>query len=104
VFDSRAAYHPNSGTWPGLKSSNVLRTLVVFVGVLQACDIHDHILYQTFGADVEEEYKYGNANWNEYSGDFKDRREMTDYIKAVSEDSGYANDKCKHCTSVARAD
>lgn len=76
------------------------RELLIKVGVLTRCDIHEDIIFTAHAGDVTDAYKLGNANWNDLSDLFKDRREMTDTIKAVSEDGDYANDRCEQCASV----
>lgn len=69
------------------------------VGYLETCENHDEITF-TVGGDenVTEAYKLGNTQWeSSLKTVFKDRREMTDRVKAVSEDSDYANDGCEIC-------
>lgn len=71
--------------------------LLIKVGVFERCDIHQDIIFTTHGGDITDAYKLGNANWNEHSGMFKDRRDMTDTILAESKNSDYGNDRCEQC-------
>jgi hypothetical protein len=88
----------------GLDADNQKREaaleILIKVGVLQRCPQHDHVIYEAGGADlIENAYRMGNANW---AGDgldrlFANRRELTDTLKALSEDSDYCADECGEC-------
>lgn len=73
--------------------------LLLESGYLETCENHDEIIY-TVGGDEEvtDAYKLGNTQWeSSLKNVFETRREMTDMIKAMSEESDYANDGCEIC-------
>ena len=71
--------------------------IAVKAGVLERCDLHWEIVWDAFG-DPSEAYKIANARFTagELHTEFKSRRELTDVIKEVIEDSG--SDGCPLCT------
>jgi len=80
--------------------------LLVKTGYLETCESHDEITY-TVGGDEEvtEAYKLGNTQWEGGLKEvFKDRREMTDMIKAASENSDYSEDGCNICRDMMSRD
>lgn len=80
--------------------------LLLESGYLQTCENHDEIIY-TVGGDEEvtDAYKLGNTQWeNGLKNVFETRREMTDMVKAMSEDGDYANDGCEICRSMMSKD
>lgn len=80
--------------------------LLIKSGYLETCEHHDEITYTIGGDDeVTDAYKLGNTQWNGGLKDvFKDRREMTDIIKATSEDSDYGEDGCNICRGMMAKD
>lgn len=83
------------------QKAHMMVNVLVDAQVLQKCDIHDDIVYQNSGADnLVDAYKLANTRWNDgFSDHFKDRREMTDLIKSLSEDGDYAGYRCEQCAS-----
>lgn len=71
--------------------------LLLEVGILENCERHEEIVFQSGAGDIKDAYKLANTKWAEYSGIFTDRREMTDLILAESQNGDYANDGCEIC-------
>ncbi len=71
--------------------------LLLEVGILENCERHEEIVFQSGAGDIEDAYKLANTKWADHSGIFTDRREMTDLILAESENGDYANDGCEIC-------
>lgn len=79
--------------------SIVAEEIAVRAGVLGQCEFHECV-YDNYGDPVDA-YKLANAKFTagEISDVFANRHEMTDYIKAVIEESA---DECGYCAKIAR--
>jgi hypothetical protein len=71
--------------------------LMIAMGYLKRCPIHDEIIFTTGEKEPVDAYKFGNTHWARYSSEFESSRDMTDHIKAVSEDGDYMGDECALC-------
>lgn len=74
----------------------VATSIAIKAGVLERCEFHEDSVYLG-GHDVEDAYKLGNSLFTakKLGNVFSDRREMTDTIQSVVEDT-FA-DSCPDC-------
>lgn len=74
--------------------------ILIEAGILEKCDGHEEIIFQSGDNNIQNAYKLANSKWEtHYSSIFQTRREMTDAILAASKNSDYANDGCEICRS-----
>lgn len=72
--------------------------IAVQAGVLERCEFHKDIVYDTFG-DPTEAYKLAKAKFaaGELQENYKSLQELTDKIKEVIEES---SSSCPHCAKL----
>ena len=70
------------------QQSDVAEQIALDAGVLSRCEFHGEV-YDPLGDDIESAYRLGNYRFSagKLHGVFRDRREMTDTIKSVVEQS-----------------
>jgi hypothetical protein len=59
--------------------------LLLEVGILENCERHATIIFQSGAGDIEGAYKLANSKWTEYRGISNERQKMTALSLAKSE-------------------
>lgn len=68
-------------------------------GVLEVCDLHEDSILEG-SEDIEQAYRLGNSKFSsgKLNDLFKNRTEMTDYIKDAVESN--SSDECYFCRKI----